>query len=258
MIPLVDIHVHLLAGLDDGPRTQEDAVAMCRLASEDGVRLALATAHQNDRWPAVTPERVRQATEGLRQHLREAGVDLTVFPGTEVMVDPDTDLAWQKGHLLSVADRGHYLLLEMPNGLFVDLRETVRLLRAAGVRPILAHPERHPELIEERGRLEDLVRAGCLVQVSSGRVTDPPSRRDRRELKSWFRRGLVHVLGSDGHSPTRRPPLLAAAYHEISRWAGSEVADRVCSTNGMAILNGLPFRIPEPERRPVRWFSRWW
>jgi protein-tyrosine phosphatase len=257
MIPLVDMHCHLLAGLDDGPRTDADALAMCRLAYAEGTRLAAATAHQNERWHAVTPDGIRGAARRLAQALRDAGVPLTVFPCAEVMAHPEVEAAWQAGDLLSVADRRQYLLLEMPHGVFVDLRDTAGRLRRAGVRPILAHPERHPELLHEAGAIERLIRAGCLVQVSSHNVTDPSSRREERALRDWFRRGVVHLLGSDGHSPGRRPPRLAEAYRRVRRWAGSTVADRVCSTNGMAVLQGLPLRIAEPEPRRS-WLPRLW
>src|SRR5205814_5878046 len=137
--------------------------------------------------------------------------------------------------------------------LFVDLRPSVRRLVAAGVRPILAHPERQPEVLHEAGVLEELIRLGCLVQVSSGSITDPASGADARALKAWFRRGCVHLLGSDGHSPRRRPPRLADAYHQISRWAGAVVADRVCNTHGTAVLHGLPLQVPAPEPPRARW-----
>ena len=79
-----------------------------------------------------------------------------------------------------------------------------------------------------------------------------------RSLKSWFKRGIPHLLGSDGHSPNRRAPRMAAAYQRIIRWAGSSIADRVCSTNGMAVLQGLPVRVPQPEPPPARWLHRLW
>ncbi len=258
MIPLIDMHCHLLAGLDDGPRTDEDALAMCRIAYADGIRIAAAGAHQNDRWPAVTPERIRQAAGRLAGQLRAAGIPLTVFPCAEVMACPDLEDRWQRGEFLSVADLGKYLLLEMPHGLFVDLTRIATELRAAGVRPILAHPERCQELLHDQGRIEALIRLGCLVQVSSGSVTSPASGEDERELKSWFRRGVVHVLGSDGHSPRRRRPTMADAYRRISDWAGTAVADRVCSTNGMAISQGLRLQVAAPEPRRAGWFSRFW
>jgi protein-tyrosine phosphatase len=258
MIPLVDTHCHLLAGLDDGPRTAEDALAMCRFAYAEGTRMACATAHQNERWAAVSPEAIRQATRQLADRLREAGVPLTVFPCAEVMARTDLEAAWQAGQLLSVADRGKYLLVEMPHGLFVDLRATAERMAQGGVRLILAHPERHPELLDDPEPLEELVRAGCLVQVSSGSITDPPDGSRLRGLKSWFRRSLVHLLGSDGHSPRRRPPRLADAYRQVVRWVGPAAADRVCSGNGLAVVQGLAVRVPPPSPRPRRWLPRLW
>lgn len=258
MIPLVDMHCHLLAGLDDGPRAQEEAVAMCRIAYAEGVRMVAATAHQNEQWNAVSPDRIRQASQKLVQSLREAGIPLLIFPCAEVMVHADLELSWKRGDLLSVADRGQYLLLEMPHDLCVDLRATVRRLRQLGVRPILAHPERHEQLLHEPGSVEELIHAGCLVQVSSASVTNPPSPRDRRALKRWFKGGLVHLLGSDGHSPTRRPPRMADAYRQISRWIGSVAADRIGSTIGMAVLQALPLRIPQPEPQRRTWSLRFW
>lgn len=258
MIPLVDIHVHLLAGVDDGPRTREDALAMCRICHEEGVQMVAATGHQGGRWQEVTPEQIRAASRVLSQDLWEARIPLTVFPTAEVMAHPEVALAWQQGELLSMGDRGKYLLLEMPHGVFVDLGPTVTQLQEAGIGTILAHAERVPEWLEQTELVENLVELGCLVQISSGSLTKSLSRGEERILRSWFVRGLAHLLGSDGHSPRRRQPRLAEAYRQIERWAGVAVADRVCSTNGMAILNGLPLRVPPPKARPALWFLPMW
>jgi protein-tyrosine phosphatase len=258
MLPLVDVHCHLLAGLDDGPRTWDDALAMCRTAHADGTRMIAATAHQNETYPDVTPGRIRDAAKRLGELLGAAGVELAAFPTAEVMAHVGVEGSWDTGQLLSVADRGRFLLLEMPHRLFVDLRPTVEALRRRGIRLILAHPERHPEWLHEPGSIEEMIRAGCLVQVSAGSITDPPSAADRRALKDWFRRGCVHLLGSDGHSPRRRPPLLAAAYRQVRRWVGNPAADRIASTNGVAVLSGLPLRVAEPVARRAAWFLKFW
>jgi protein-tyrosine phosphatase len=146
----------------------------------------------------------------------------------------------------------------MPHDLFVDLGDTVKRLRQAGVRPILAHPERHDELLHEPGRIEELIEAGCLVQVSSQSLTSPLSSRSSQALRSWLRRGIVHLLGSDGHSLSRRPPKMLEAYRCICGWAGNAVADRVASTNGLAVLQGRPLHVARPEPRHRRWFARFW
>jgi protein-tyrosine phosphatase len=258
MLSLVDTHCHLLAGLDDGPRTDDDALAMCRLAYEEGTRMICAVAHQNERYADNTPDRIRGAASRLAEQLRAAKVGLTVFACAEVMVWPDLEPAWAEGRLLSVADTGKYLLIELPHGLFVDLTALVRRLVEAGVRPILAHPERQPEFLDDVGRVEAFVEAGGLVQVSSGSVTEPPGWFDGEKLKDWFRRGLVHLLGSDGHSPRRRPPRMAAAYERIVKWAGAAVADRVCGTNGVAVVQGLPLRLAPPLPRRRWWLPRLW
>lgn len=256
MIPFVDVHCHLLAGYDDGPRTDDEALEMCRIAYAEGTRHVAAGAHQNDSWPDVTPARIRQGATRLAELLRQAGLPLNVFPSAEVMIHADIEAAWKNGELLSVADTGKYLLVELPHGLFMDLQEMVRNFVDMGVRPILAHPERLPELLHEPGQIERLVRAGCLVQVSSKSVTDPANRRDEKALKSWFERGVVHLLGSDGHSPRRRAPLMADAYKRIAEWADTSVADRVSSIHGLAIVQGLSLPITEPKPVQRSWFSR--
>lgn len=256
MIPLVDTHCHLLAGLDDGPRTQDEAISMCEDAFREGVQMVAALAHQNPHYPEVTPEKIQTAAKELAERLRTEQLALTVLPCAEIMLREDIDRAWQEGELLSMANGGKYLLVEMPHRQFLDIRETADRLGQHGVRPIIAHAERYRELLHTPGLVEEWIDRGCLVQVSSAGVTQPGCRIDQRALKRWFERGIVHVLGSDGHDPDRRPPHMAAAYRQIVAWVGEPAADRICSTNGMALLQGLALRIVRP--RPVGWFARFW
>src|SRR5262245_35326923 len=162
--PLVDVHCHLLAGLDDGPRTPEDAVAMCRRAYEQGVRQSVALAHQNEDYPDNTPDRLRVAFGRLVDDLQTVGLPYAVVPCAEVMVRPDLLDAWDRGELLSVNDQGKYILLEMPHGLTVELAWVVEQFMSRGVRPILAHAERCPELLHDQGAVERLIGAGCMIQ----------------------------------------------------------------------------------------------
>lgn len=259
MVPMADLHVHLLAALDDGPRTMEDAVAMCRMAYQDGTRLMAATSHQNQRWNAVTPEIIRDATEKLRAALEAEGVHIKVWPNAEITAQPMTGQDWDAGKLLSVGDRGHYLLVELPHGAFVDLMPMVQHLRSVGVRTILAHPEKEPEFLHGEGQIEALLEAGCLVQVSASSITDPKHHGDRTALRDWFKRGMVHLLASDGHSPKRRLPLMAAAYREVEKWIGTAAADRIAGEHGSAILNGFKLRVKPPlaPKKKSFWFA-WW
>src|SRR5947209_203182 len=257
--PLVDTHCHLLAGLDDGPKTPADALAMCRRAYDQGVRHSVALAHQNEHYPDNTPDRLRAAFVRLRADLAADGLaDFAVYPCSEIMVRPDLVEAWERGEFLSVSDGGLYVLLEMPHGLCVELAWLVERLLVKGVRPILAHAERSPELLHDPEAVERLIRAGCLIQVSSLGVTDPTSGADQSAIKDWLRRGVAHVLGSDGHSPKRRPPDVYDAYERLRRWAGSEIAEKIASTNGLAVLRNQPVRLPPVAPPERRWLPRLW
>jgi len=228
---------------------------MCRMAYDDGVRMMAATAHQNEEWPVNTAERIRAATGAQAAAVQAANLPLTVFTSAEVMVQPAMETLWAEGRIVSIADQGRYLLVEMPHGLCVDLRATIRRLRHAGLRVILAHPEQHEELLHEGGAIEALIAEGCLVQISAKSVTSPRNHKDLRAVRNWLQRGVVHLLGSDGHSLRRRPPGIAAAYRQIARWCGAAAADRMASTHGLAVLQGLPLEVAPPRRKRQHWFS---
>jgi protein-tyrosine phosphatase len=254
MIPLVDIHCHLLAGLDDGPRDWEQAVEMCRMAWEDGTSAVAATAHQNRRWSEVTPGHIRRATCELTDRLHAEGIPLGIYPCGEVMVGPDLERDFCSGNLQSVADLGRHLLIELPSGTFLDLREMVSNLVDLGIRPILAHPERHPELLHGTNTVEQLILRGCLIQVNACSITQDRLPQLSQSLRDWARRGIIHLIGSDAHSLKSRPPGIAAAYHRLADWAGFAAADRICSANGMAVLEGFPVEVSRPAK--TGWFTR--
>lgn len=167
MTPLADTHVHLLAGRDDGPETLDEAVAMCRMLVADGARHATALAHQNEHYPQNSAEQLRADAAELTKQLASRQIPLSVYPTGEVMLSASIVQDWQSGQLLSVGDRGQWLLVEMPHGMFVDLLPIAEALRPLGIRPIVAHAERYPELLDDPGLTAEWIKAGCLIQVTS-------------------------------------------------------------------------------------------
>jgi protein-tyrosine phosphatase len=256
MLPLVDTHCHLLAGLDDGPRSWEDAITMCRIAWEDGISAVAALAHQNEQYPGVSPDQIRAKTEELSRRLRESDIPLAVYPCAEVMVSPETMDAWRDGKLLSIADGGRYILIELPHGVFLDLRDLVSEFVDLGVRPILAHPERQPEILYGEGIVDELILRGCLMQVSASSITQDAHPDLAEGVRRWARRGVIHLVGSDGHSVVNRPPGISAAFHRLASWIGPGAAERICSANGMAVLEGLPLQTVRPQKHTRNWLSR--
>lgn len=256
MVPLADTHVHLLAGLDDGPPTREVALAMCRALVSEGVSHATALAHQNDAYPDNTAACLRGAAATLAADLAAWRVPLMVYPTGEVMLAPTTFDDWQAGSLLSVGDHKRWLLVEMPHGMFVDVLQLAERFRAIGIRFIIAHAERYPELLDDPNLTASWIAAGCLIQVTARALADPTDAWTERALKRWVQGGFVHLLGSDGHGIDRRRPAFAAGYDQLANWAGRAAAERIGNLWGVSVLQGLPVEVPPPQPPPRSWFTR--
>jgi protein-tyrosine phosphatase len=145
------------------------------------------------------------------------------------------------------------LLLEFLNDQAMDLRHLVEQLRGRKVRLILAHAERVADWREKTSELEEWVRLGCLVQVTSSAFQNPTH---EKVLRGWAKRGLIHLIGSDGHSTKRRPPHSRAGVQTLESWVGTETATRIASGNALAILRGDPLVLPPPEPARRGWFGR--
>jgi protein-tyrosine phosphatase len=253
----IDIHVHLLAGLDDGPRTQEDAIEMCRMAYEDGTAWMCATSHQNRHYPKVTPQVIRDAFAKLRADTIAAGLGaLSLKPSAEIMADEDFEKGWAEGKHLSIGDYKKFLLVEMPDGKLYDLCKFIKFYATQNLKVILAHPERQPDLLNRDDLMQAMLAEGALVQVSAESVTHPKSKLDAKALHTWFKRDMVHFMGSDGHSPRRRLPLLGNAYDVVCKWVGVKAADRIFCGAGLQLVQGLPFKVPPVKPDSKVWFKQ--
>jgi protein-tyrosine phosphatase len=220
---------------------------MCQLAWTENIRSIASTAHQNDHYPDNTPEAIKASTAQLAAILTDLHIPLQLVPVGEVMVSEHTWEAWLAGELLSYGDHGKHILLEMPHNLFLDIRPLIDRFVEAGVTPVLAHAERYPELLFGARLVDDFIRHGCLIQVTSGMISDPPDRRFRNALKDWAQRGVIHVLGSDAHSPRRRRPVMQAAATQLTRWIGELAAMAIVHQHPQAILTGQNVSITAPR-----------
>jgi protein-tyrosine phosphatase len=256
MTPLADTHVHLLAGLDDGPPTADVALAMCRILVTEGARHATALAHQNPDYPDNTADRLRSAAAALSATLAEKKVPLSVHPTGEVMLSSTTLDQWRRGRLLSVGDHRQWLLVEMPHGGFVDVLPLAEALKSEGVRLIIAHAERYDPLLGDLGLCAKWIEAGCLFQVTARALADPWDSGFEAALKRWARGGFIHLLGSDGHGIDRRRPVLASGFARLAKWVGRAHAARIAGAWGAAVLEGKPVNVPPPRPEGRSWFTR--
>jgi protein-tyrosine phosphatase len=255
---MIDLHSHILPGIDDGPANMEESVSAAQRAREDGVRTVAATPHVREDHPRVRPAELAPRCETLRKHLAEAGVDIAVVPGGEV------DLAWagqasdQELQLVSYGQRGLDLLVETPYGpLPTTFEDLLFSLQARGYRILLAHPERNPTLKAEPERLEALVARGVLVQVTAKAFAATGSRTESQRLAvDIVERGLAHVIASDSHGRAiQRTPLSEAVaiaekrIGERARWMVTEAPAAIIA--GEVLEAG-----PSPARRRRRFLRR--
>jgi len=205
---LIDLHSHVLPGLDDGAADLDEAVSICRAAVADGIRVLAGTPHVRDDYP-TTPEQMETALGALRAAV---GDELRLVPGGELDL---AQLERPREELLRFALAGNprYLLVETPYfGWPLDIGDRLFALLAAGITPVLAHPERNAEVQQRPELLEPLVASGVLVQLTAGAVDGTLGRRSHDSAFVLLELGLAHLIASDGHAPAvRRIGMSAAA-----------------------------------------------
>ncbi len=253
MPPLADTHVHLLAALDDGPRDADEAVALCRALVADGVRFAAATAHQNPYYDN-TAEQIRAATAQLAEQLKERNIPLTLFPTGEAYITESLADDLRAGRVQPYGEAGRYVLAEMPGWVYLDPRPIAESLKPLGVRLVIAHAERYPEMLHDPELTAECVAAGCLIQVTVEGLADADDR-DTAAVRTWAKWGLIHLLGSDGHRIDGRRPRLKEGFDVLTKWMGVVAAERVVGLWNTAVLQGLPVNVPPPVPPKKGWIA---
>jgi protein-tyrosine phosphatase len=242
---LIDLHSHVLPGIDDGVRTLDEALALCAAAAADGVRVLAATPHVRYDYP-TTPEQM----EAALAELAAAGPAVEVVRGGELALEeldrPDEELA--RFGLGGTS----WLLVETPYiGWPLDLRWTLGKLRERGFRVVLAHPERNADVQARPELLEDIVADGALVQVTAASLDGRLGKSPRRCAQTLLDRDLVHLLASDAHAPEIRSVGLARAASSLRNAA---LASWLTHAVPEAVLGGEKTPPPRPVIRPRRWF----
>lgn len=246
----VDIHSHLLPGIDDGAGDLEEAVTLCRQAAEDGCRDLIATPHQRHAaWPNDDP----QELERLLRRLREAVGDRPrLHLGAEIRIDAGLLNAldrYPKSGLTPLAG-SRYLLLEFARDSRgeIDPVELTHELAVAGWRPIFAHPEMVPLLAGDLDRMAEMIELGGLFQLTAMSVTGGFGARIQRRCRRMLDRGLIHFLASDAHDPWRRPAGLRRATLELAARWGDPAARALTVDNPRAVLENRPVEVRVPAR----------
>jgi protein-tyrosine phosphatase len=242
---MVDIHCHILPGVDDGPKTWETAIEMCKMASADGITHIVATPHANDRY-AYDRNRLQSMLEQLRSSLGSPAPELTLGCDCHLSYENLQDISVYPGRFV-IGETG-YLLVEFSNyGVPPQMTDYLIRLLQGGITPIITHPERCQPLVRNRARVLEWVDAGCVVQVTASALTGRWGETALAYALGLLDRDAVHVLATDAHDTVNRPPNLSAARDYVARDYGEDIARALVEDNPAAIVAGkdLPY-FPKP------------
>jgi protein-tyrosine phosphatase len=226
---MIDIHCHILPGVDDGAKDMDMAVAMARIAVEDGIRTIVATPHLGNYWKSYAGI-VRSKAALLQAELDRLGIDLRIRCGNELVLE---DAAFVEATLANeqccfLGDNPAFLLVEEPwEGFRPDTWDILESLRARGVTAVLAHPERHVFFRERPQLLDRMIETGVVwTQVTVASLLGDNGPDAKAFAERLVDRGQVHTLATDAHSVTRRP-VMAAGFDIVARLAGAAAADAI-------------------------------
>ncbi len=259
---MIDIHHHLLSGLDDGATDVETSVAMAKIASSDGITHVVCTPHANNHYeydPAVIAGKVT----ALEERLQDEGVNLKLGRGCDFhLTYENVQQAKSDPARFSVNGLG-YLLVEIADyGLPQGLTDTFYQLQIAGLTPILTHPERNPTLQSDTERMVNWLRGGVLIQVTTGSVLGQMGKAAQKMAHRLLERRWVHFLATDAHNTTSRAPRMQEAYDLVAAKYGPDYAHLLCVTNPLHAFQGKPLPTqPEPaglyaDMEPESWWKR--
>lgn len=259
---MIDIHHHLLWGLDDGAASLETTLAMARIAAEDGITHVVCSPHANGKY-AYDPAAIAAKIAELEQALARERIGLKLGRGCDFHLSYDNiEQAKADPARFSINGLG-YLLVEIPDyGLPPGLTEVFYDLQLAGLTPILTHPERNPTLQADQGRMTDWLEGGVLVQVTAGSVAGQMGSKAERMAHELLAKRWVHFVATDAHNTTSRAPRMRVAEEIVARKYGPDYARLLFVSNPLAAFMGKPLEAqPEPRglyegMEPKPWWQR--
>ncbi len=234
---MVNIHSHILPEVDDGSKSWETSVAMCRMAAADGITHQVATPHANDRYPYD-----RVYLQGLVAHLQGLiGTGLKLSLGCDFHLSYDNLQDVLANPARYAIEGSHYMLVELSNySVPQQTTDCFTQLGDRGITAVITHPERNPILRESPQRVLEWAEQGCVIQMTASAVTGFWGERVRRAAQWLLEHDAVHVLATDAHDTEKRIPVLSTARDAVGEICGEDVAEALVEANPRAIIDSKP------------------
>jgi protein-tyrosine phosphatase len=246
---VIDLHSHVLPGLDDGAADEDEALAIARAAVADGTRVLAGTPHVREDYP-TTPAEMESALSALSDALARNGIELTLVPGGELAIEEVRGRPAEELRRFGLGGNPRYLLVETPYLEWpLSFAAVVQELRAQEITAVVAHPERNGDVQRRPELLAQVIEAGALVQVTSGSLDGSLGGAARRCARRLLLLGLVHLLASDAHGPQLRSIGMSSAVRAVGDDA---LAHWLTEGVPGAIVRAEPLPPRPPRRRSLR------
>jgi len=244
---MIDLHCHILPGIDDGAGSLSESIEMCRIAANDGISKVVCTPHHvvgkynNDRG------RIMEEVKKLQASLDDKGIPLTLCPGCEIRLGLNLIERIKAGELLTINDSGRHIILELPDeALPRNIEKIISSIIFAGIIPIIAHPEKNHAIRNDPEIICQLVQLGALTQLTASSLTGRLGSRIEKFSIFLLEHKLVHMLVTDAHSSRRRRPVLSGGLERLKEIVGKTPAMEMVETIPERILNGEDVDVEYP------------
>lgn len=245
---MIDLHCHILPGIDDGAKTMEDSLEMAQAAVEEGITHIVATPHHRSHHWVNDKQKVQKLVDEVQNELDQENIPLTLFPGQEVRIHGDILDNIDKNEIQFIDEQGQYLLVEFPTATVPTYTERLFFeMQSRGVTPIIVHPERNHAIADDSNILKNLVEKGALAQLTAVSYTGGLGSKIQKFSKQLIEAKLVHFIASDAHNNTNRPFHMKEAMELLEDEYGKTKVKEYHQVTRQ-LVNGDVVIVPTPEK----------
>lgn len=253
---MIDLHCHVLPGVDDGPEYINESIEMCRIAALDGIKTIVATPHFNPGLYEPDYENVSEILHTLRKEIISAGLSLEILIGADVSLFPELPDYLKARKHLTINENGRYVLVEFPHLSAVpNYKKPLSSIMAQGIAPIITHPERNPFFMNHPERIYEIVSMGGIIQITAMSITGGFGIEVQEFSIFLLRHNMAHIIATDAHSSKFRQPLLSKAADMACEIVGEKEAWEMVTGRPAAVIEGKTLSLPEPV--PLTGKKRW-
>ncbi len=236
MEPIIDIHCHIMPGVDDGSGDMATSLEMLRIAEKNGITHMILTPHHKPMHHNVSPEHNVLYRKKLQEAASAEGIKIKLFSGNEIYYSDETMDELEQGKICSLAGSDYVLVEFHPTNPFSAIQNAAGRVQAYGYKPIIAHVERYSDIVSHPSRVQDLIDMGCLIQVNASSVMGKYGFGIGHFTKKLLKERLVHFVATDAHDAKKRAPEIADCRSYVERKLGQDYAKEIFLINAANVI----------------------